>query len=387
MPRLPHASLTTETLSGSVFGSLLSRAKARGGSIHPLHVGDTYKQPIPEARAEAQLISEHAGLHRYAPPQGMPELIDAVVARERQRSGLELTRDDVQIMSGATAGLSVIANTILDPGDEVLLPSPYWPLIRGIIASRGAVPVELPCFHRALTQDLEAQFEARVTPRTVALYLNSPHNPTGRVLPLEALEALLRVVLRHDLWVICDEAYEELHFDSRPTPLWAHEALRDRAIVSHTFSKSYGMAGARVGYVHAPPRVMRALRGVQTFLTYCAPRPMQLGALACLRHGQGFLEECRRDYALAGARAAEVLGVAPPEGGTFLFFDASPYLSSADETSQPFLERCVDQGVLLTPGSACGADFARWVRICFSVEAPDDFEQALAGVARAMGKG
>ncbi|NOY90797.1 MAG: pyridoxal phosphate-dependent aminotransferase [Deltaproteobacteria bacterium] len=334
MPRPPHASSTTQTLSGSVFGSLLARAKRRGLPVHPLHVGDTYKDPIPEARAEAQLSSEHAGLHRYAPPQGLPELLDAVVERERERAGVELSREDVQIMSGATAGLSVIAQALFDPGDEVLLPSPYWPLIRGIIASRGAVAVEVPCFHALGELDVEALFEAQVTPRTVALYLNNPHNPTGCVLPEDALEAILRVVERHDLWLICDEAYEELYFGQAPRPIWAREALHERAIVSHTFSKSYGMAGARVGYVHGPASAMRAIRGVQTFLTYCAPRPMQYAALACLRHGQGFIEECRRDYAEAGARAAELLGVAPPEGGTFLFFDASP-CGRRDESALP----------------------------------------------------
>jgi len=385
MPKPPHASSTTETLSGSVFGSLMSRAKERGGSFHPLHVGDTYKDPIPAARAEAQLTSEHEGLHRYAPPQGLPELLDAVVEREEQRSGLRLERENFQIMSGATAGLSVIAQTVLDEGDEVLLPSPYWPLIRGILASRGAVPVQVPIFHALDSLDVEEELERRVTPRTVALYLNSPHNPTGRVLPPAVVDACVRVAERHDLWLICDEAYEELYFGPvRPTPIWARDALRERAIVSHTFSKSYGMAGARVGYVHGPASIMRAIRGVQTFLTYCAPRPMQLAALACLRHGDAFLEECRRDYAFAGLEAARVLGLTPPEGGTFLFFDASPYLSNEDATSQPFLERCVDEGVMLTPGSACGADFARWVRICFSVEAPDDFAQALEAVRRAM---
>lgn len=387
MPRPPHASPTTNSLSGSVFGPLLSRAKARGGKIHPLHVGDTYKEPIAEARAEAQRTDEHPGMHRYAPPQGLPELLEAVAERESVRSGVELSAGDLQITSGATAGLSVVAQALLDPGDEVLLPSPYWPLIRGIIASRGAKPVEVPCLH-APGVDLAAALEARVTSKTVALYLNTPHNPTGRVLSEHELSAMIEVAVRHDLWIVFDETYEDIYFGAAvPAPAWARPELRERAVVSHTFSKSYGMAGARVGYVHGPASVMKAIRGVQTFLTYCAPRPMQLGALACLRHGDGFLAECRRDYRESGRATAEALGVAPPEGGTFLFFDASPYLASGDDSCQPFLERCVDEGVLLTPGSACGADFARWVRICFSVEAPDELAEALEGVKRAMVRG
>ena len=199
--------------------------------------------------------------------------------------------------------------------------------------------------------DPEAALEAAVTPRTVALYVNTPNNPSGRVLTDETVEAMLRVAKRHDLWVFCDEAYEEIYFGERaPNAIWKHPLIRGRAIAFHTLSKSYGFAGARIGFTHGPAELMGKVAGMQTFHTYCAPRPMQFGAIGALREGQPWVQESRRLYRDAGAAAADALGVAHPEGSTFLFVDVSTHLESDAESCAPFLERCADLGVLITPG-------------------------------------
>jgi N-succinyldiaminopimelate aminotransferase len=121
---------------------------------------------------------------------------------------------------------------------------------------------------------------------------------------------------------------------------------------------------------------MRAVRGCQTFLTYCAPRPLQLGAARALNEGDSWVETARDAYAAAGRSAAEALGLAPPGGGTFLFFDAAPHFRSGENVAG-FLTRCLDAGVLLTPGSASGKDYESWVRLCFTVVPPADLDQAL----------
>jgi N-succinyldiaminopimelate aminotransferase len=380
MPRFPNVSKHAHSVSARVYSNLEQRALAKNEAIHRLHVGDTYRDPVAAARAENQLSAEHPGLHKYAPVHGEPSLIEAFIAYVEARHDETLNPDLVQVMSGATAGLSVVCQVLLEPGDEVLLPSPFWPLSRGIIATKGAVPVQVP-FYTRLDEpgfDAEAALESAVTDRTVALYVNTPNNPSGRVLPDATVDAMMRVATRHGLWVLCDEAYEEIYFDREPPDaVWKRRGIRDRAIAFHTLSKTYGFAGARVGFTHGPEGVMAAIRGMQTFHTYCAPRPMQFGAVGALQQGGTWVEESRSLYREAGYQAADALGVPRPEGGTFLFIDVSAQLGPGQEDCSAFLERCADAGVLLTPGRSCGADYPKWVRLCFTSVPPDQLAAAL----------
>ncbi|MEM7249687.1 MAG: pyridoxal phosphate-dependent aminotransferase, partial [Acidobacteriota bacterium] len=292
MPRHPRTASRGEQLKDSVFQALVRRASTHDGPVFPLHVGDSWREPPPAARAEALVTETHPGLHRYALPQGEPALLDAIVERLGVHAPVE--RKQVQVVSGATVGLSITCQALLDPGDEVLLPSPYWPLIRGIIASASATPVEIPFFTRLDEDDLDAEalLEAAVTERTTAIYLNSPHNPTGHVPSEAVLSAIARVAERHDLWVFCDEVYERLcYLDPQPAPTWSRDDLRHRAVATHSVSKSHALAGARVGWTHGPEEAMSALRKVQAHQVYCASRPMQAAALAALTEGESWLSE------------------------------------------------------------------------------------------------
>jgi N-succinyldiaminopimelate aminotransferase len=196
--------------------------------------------------------------------------------------------------------------------------------------------------------------------------------------------ALGRLAERHGLWVLADEVYEDLAYVATPPPIWTLPAFRERTLATHSFSKAYAMAGARVGYTHGPPEIMRAVRGVQTFKTYCAPTPFQHAAVRALEE-DAWLEETRALYASAGRCAAEALGVAPPESGTFLFFDVAPFFRPG-EGLEEFLERCLDAGVLLTPGPAAGAAYGTFVRLCFTAVPPEQLDQALARLRPVMGR-
>ena len=157
MPRHPDPAGSTSSLGDSVFQALSRRMKAHEGPLWPLHVGDTWRQPPEAGLAENQLSADHPKLHGYALPQGEAELLETVRDRLARR-GPPPELQDLQVCSGATVGLSLAVQSLLDPGDELILPSPFWPLIRGIVSSRGAVPVELPHFTRLREPgfDLEA---------------------------------------------------------------------------------------------------------------------------------------------------------------------------------------------------------------------------------------
>ena len=378
MPRFPRSAAHAEGLGDATFARLLRSWSERGGQAYPLHLGDTYLDPLPAACAEAQRCAEHPRLHNYAPVQGEPALLEAISEKVARRSGVTLARDCIQVMAGATAGFGAICAALLAPGDEVLLPAPFWALMRGAVKLRGAVPLEVPFFSELDHPGFDpiAALERACTPRTVALYLNSPHNPTGRVLPAPLIDALSAFVLRHDLWLLCDEVYEDLWFGEATPSIWARPELRERAITTHSVSKAYALAGARVGFTHGPAEIMQVIRGVQTFYAYCAPRPMQLAAARALRDGDAWLADARARYARAGRMAAHALGIAEPAGGTFLFFDLGAHLR-AGEDALGFLHRCLDAGVMLTPGSTAGRAYERWARLCFTAVPEAELDAAL----------
>lgn len=387
MPRFPRSASSAQSLSDRVFGRLVARSGGHQGRLYPLHVGDTYLEPLPQARAEEQRVERWERLHNYAPVQGEPVLLEAIRHKVSRRSRHEVPAECLQVMSGATAGLGVVCTALLEPGDEVIVPSPFWPLIRGIVRARGATVVEVPLFTRLSEPGFDpvAAIAAAVTPRTAAIYINTPHNPTGAVLPEAALRGIGRIAAEHDLWLVSDEVYEDVWFgDVAPRSAFTLPEFQGRTIVTHSVSKAYGLAGARVGYTHGPREIMEVIRGVQTFYTYCAPRPLQFGAAAALEHGDTWLADMRRTYASAARAAADALRVSMPAGGTFLFFDLSPYLRQG-ETSEQVLERCLDAGVILTPGTACGKDYETWARLCFTVIPETDLREALARLQVGLG--
>jgi N-succinyldiaminopimelate aminotransferase len=379
MPRHPRHAPSAAGLSDRVYGALTDAARQHPGPVYALNVGDTHLEPLPEARAEAQLCGEHPRLHNYATVQGEPALLTAIIDRMRRMHELALAPEQLQVMCGATGGFTVVCNTLLEPGDEVLILAPFWPLIRGIVGSRGAIAVELPFYDRLRDSgfDPEAALEAAITPRTVALYVNSPNNPTGQVLSAEVMDLIARVVRRHELWLLSDEAYADLWYaEQRPPLFFTRRDLSQRMVSCHTLSKSHALAGARVGFTHGPRELMGVIRGAQTFLTYCAPRPMQFGAARALERGDAWVESARQLYRSAGQRVAEALGLPEPAGGTFAFFDARPHFRPGEDV-HGFLRRCLDAGVLLTPGAASGAAYDSWVRLCFTVVPAPELEDAL----------
>jgi N-succinyldiaminopimelate aminotransferase len=155
-------------------------------------------------------------------------------------------------------------------------------------------------------------------------------------------------------------------------------------IAVHSLSKAYGLAGARVGFVHGSEEAMHMLRSVQTFSTYCAAVPMQLASAVALRDGAEWLADARARYEEAADMACSALGVPKPGGGTFLFLDISAHLREGEDTLG-FLDRCLDRRVLLTPGGSFGEHFPSWVRLCFTSVPPEELEAALERITPLFG--
>ncbi|MFM2247653.1 MAG: hypothetical protein RL071_3727 [Pseudomonadota bacterium] len=379
-------------IGGSVFSRLAAQIGAAPRPPAPLHVGDTHRPPPPGCHVEALAAADHPGLHRYLAPKGHPGLIDDLAAHLRARWGSPVDPACLLITPGATGALSAIAAATLEPGDEVLVLAPYWPLIVGIIRMVGAVPVELPLLAPGPPPDagaLKAALAAAVGPRTVAVYLNSPHNPTGAVLDAAQIDAVVDVCRAHDLYLWSDEVYADLSFVG-PPPAVAPRAP-ERTFAVGSFSKGWGMAGYRCGWVLLPPDA--ALRGalwkMVTHQSYGAAHPAQLAARAALAGGALWQAEARAEAAAVGAAAAARLGVPAPAGGSFLFLDlrgCGPAGLAEDDATHEMLVRCLDAGVLLAPGRSCGQAYAGFARLCFTAAPPDAVLRAVDAVAGVLGR-
>ncbi len=383
MPKPPASAANLKRLPGSVYSPLRSSGEGVPPSLCPLHVGDTWLLPPPGARMEDLRTQDHAGLNRYTETRGEPELIDALVEKLRARNGFAAERESLLVTAGATAGLGCALAGVADPGDEVLILAPFWPLIRGIAQALGATPVEVPFFDRVASRDEAlAAIRERLTPRSVALYLSSPSNPSGRVLPRAWLEALAELARSENLWLLSDEVYEDYVYRGEHVSLLS--LAPERSIACFSFSKAYGMAGNRIGYLAGPPQQVALAHRFGTHTYYCAPAPSQRAALQVLRHGAGWVDEARRLYAEVGSEAARRLGLAEPEGSTFLFLDVAQALDSRGLFG--FLEDCAADGVALAPGSSSGSAYESWVRLCYTSAPPEQVLSAVSVVAKRLAR-
>jgi len=370
VPRYPSLSAPAESLPSSIYAKLYALASQVTGPVYPFHIGDSYLGPPLQARLGNLGFTAEPDpeLYCYSSSAGDPVLIERLVDKLRVKNQMQFVGPaNVQVTNGATHSLSCATRAVLDPGDEVLLLAPYWPLMRGIVLSLAARPVEVP-YVREGASDIERVLETHVKGRTAAIYVTTPNNPDGKVLTRQELEGIAAVARRHDLWVLSDEVYEEYIYCGRDhVSIATLPDMAGRTLTAYSFSKTYAQPGLRVGYLAGPADTIDAARKMANHSVYSVARAMQRAAVAALEHGDGFIAEARdryrdaRDRALARVQAPCVA----PEGSTYLFLDLGHCITE-QRCVVSVLERFARAGVLLAPGSAFGADFQRHVRLCYT---------------------
>ncbi|TNE91749.1 MAG: pyridoxal phosphate-dependent aminotransferase [Deltaproteobacteria bacterium] len=383
MPGHPHVAPSVAAVKGSVYTALAHRLANHQGEVYPLHIGDTWMEPAEGCRMEDLTVAEHPGMHRYAPVTGLPTLVDAIVERTRLRTGVSTERGNVLVSAGATGALGAVGGAIVAPGDEVLILAPFWPLIAGIVRSFHGTPVPVPFIGTVDGPESAVEaVEAARTERTVALYLNTPNNPTGRVIPQSWISALVEWAREHGLWLISDEVYEDYQYVGEHT--YVRALAPERTFSAYSFSKGFGMSGNRCGYVVGPEAVMPALAKVSTHTFYSTPTASQLAAARVLDGpGDAWVANAHARYAELGRMAAARLGVPEPEGSTFLFVDVAEHLD--EQGVAGFLEKCVDRGLFMAPGSSFG-DYPTHVRMCFTSASPDVVARGVEVFASLVGR-
>jgi N-succinyldiaminopimelate aminotransferase len=285
----------------------------------------------PPAMLETAAEAIRSGANQYPPGPGIPELREAISAQRAGRYGLRYDPDgEVLVTVGATEAIAASLLALADSGDEVVVFEPYYDSYAAIIALAGAVrrPVTLRPDGGRFTFD-PGELRAAVTPRTRAILLNTPHNPTGTVLTRAELEIVADVAREHDLIVITDEVYEYLTFDGEHVPIATLPGMRERTVAISSAGKTFSATGWKTGWITAPPEFVRAVQTVKQFLTFTASAPYQRAVAYALREELDWVEEMRvslsakRDR-LTGALDAAGLTALRSQGTYFAQADVRP---------------------------------------------------------------
>jgi aspartate aminotransferase len=317
----------------------------------------------------------------YLQTTGVPRLRELLAAKLRDRNGIPVDdAEQVLVTNGGIHGVYIACHAILEPGDEVVIPDPLWPPAAGNILAARAVPVPCPLHEsKGWRYDLD-ELESKIGRRTRALYLNSPHNPTGGVLTRDDLVRIAAIARERNLWVFSDEAYEDVVFEGEPMSIGSLPGMYERTIPMYTFSKSYAMTGLRLGYIAIhDPAIRDRAKKVLFYTASNVASVVQFGGIGALEGSQdcigAFRTElrARRDLFYAGIKAMEngPFSGKPPAGAFYGFLKVDPAwkngTAATPSLSWRMTEYLIKQGRI---GSVPGADFGGhgegYVRFCFA---------------------
>lgn len=340
--------------------------RSQGANVYQFEGGEPFistPEPIKEAMKRA--LDENKT--RYAPSSGIAELRSAIAEKLRVQNRIPAQESDVIVVNGGMQGLYGAFQSTVNPGDEVLLLSPYWTPIKDLIGYCEATAVLVPT-NEAREHGFEQTLSRYTTERTKAIYYNTPQNPSGVVLTLAEAQAVAKFVQEHDLIVIADEAYEDLIYDGAHVSIASLDGMFERTITSFTFSKSFAMTGWRLGYTTAPEPWMTGLKKTTLYSSNGVSTPTQWAGLAALQLDSRIIEQTRneyrrrRDLLLFGLNELG-LTCERPAGAFYAFPDVSRISRDSREAAEIFLNSAQ---VAAVPGIVFGPHGESHLRFSFS---------------------
>ena len=395
---MPAIAARVRALGASPTLAIDAKAKAlraAGQDVIGFGAGEPDFPTPPHIVEAAQRAAADVASHRYSPSAGQPALREAIAAKTARDSGYEVTPDQVIVCNGGKHALYTTFQTLLDPGDEVLVPGPHWVSYPEQIRLAGGVPVAVPTTVEAGYRVTVEQLEAARTDRTTTLLFVSPSNPTGAVHPPEEVAAIGRWAAEHGLWVVTDEIYEHLVYGDAvhvSMPVVVPE-VAERCVVVNGVAKTYAMTGWRVGWAIAPAEVTAAMTRLQSHLSSNVDNVAQAAALAAVSGPLDDVAVMRATYDRRRRLAQQVLDgldgvVCPlPEGAFYVFPSIAGLLGrtiggrvidSGVALAEALLEH---HGVAVVPGEGFGADAA--LRLSYALS-DADLERGLARIADAV---
>lgn len=355
-------------LPASPITQIADYGRGRPGLI-PLWFGEG-DLATPEPIVEAGVRALRDGRVFYTWQRGLPALRDALSAYLERVHGTAVAVDRITVTSSGMTAIMMTVQALLDPGDEVVVVSPVWPNIAAAVRVAGGTvrPVAMTLGESGWSLDLEA-LTAACGPRTRAIFVNSPGNPTGWVMEREEMAALVAFARPRGLWIIADEVYARLVYDRPAAPSFLEVTEpEDRLVVINSFSKNWSMTGWRLGWIVAPAALGETLADLVQFSTSGTPEFVQHAGLAALEIGEPYVaelvERCRtaRDLVCGALAALPRVRVRPPAGAFYAFFTVE-----GETDSVALARRVVDEaGVGLAPGVAFGAGGDGALRLCYA---------------------
>ncbi|MBK7825542.1 methionine aminotransferase [Nannocystis sp.] len=321
--RQPHLSARLQGFGTTIFTEMTRLALQHGA----VNLGQGFPNfDGPEFIKDAAIAAIRAGHNQYARMAGVPDLNRAIAGHQRRFYGLDYDPDtEITVYSGATEAICAAFQALCDTGDEVVLFEPFYDSYRASITMAGAVPRVVTLRAPDFRYD-PAELAAAITPKTRAILLNSPHNPTGKVFSQTELEHIAALCREHDLLAITDEVYEHLVYEGTHVPLAALPGMRERTVLISSSGKTFSFTGWKVGHTCAPPALTAALRCAHQFVTFCTATPLQHALVPAYLADDTFFTglsaayRARRDRLCDGLRAIG-LDVLTPAGTYFVMTD------------------------------------------------------------------
>lgn len=305
----------------------------------------------------------------YTDTIGIKPLRIAISEREKKRFGLEYDYEtEISVTAGAAEALGVIMLTLLNPGEEIIIPSPFFYAYKDQVLIAAAKLIEVPVLMSNDWQLDVDEIEKRITPKTRMLLINSPNNPAGYVLDKENLEAIAKLAIEKDLIVVSDECYDEFNYAGEHISISTLPGMRERTLVIKSASKSFSMTGWRIGYVMGPANMIKYISKVHENFSTCATSFAQWGAVEAFKYGEEFtqnmIKEFKKsgDYLIEELKKIDGLKIAKPKGAFYAFPDISAFGMSETEMVNYILD---EAGIVLAPGSDFGTYGKEHVRIAY----------------------
>jgi arginine:pyruvate transaminase len=371
---------------GEEMGAWAIHANARrrqraGEDLLVLSIGD-HDFTTDDRIVAATIASLQAGNHHYTPSIGFQPLREAAAAFHGTVIGEAVGAENVAIVPGAQCGVFAAAQCVLDPGDEVIAFDPMYVTYLGALRARGAKVVQVPLSPEDGFLPDPAKVRAALSPRTKAIMVNTPNNPTGAVYPRETLEALAEICRERDLWMISDEVYCTMTFERPHLSPRLLDGMADRVISVYSLSKSHAMTGFRMGWIVASAEAITAVDGVMGSMMFGAPPFVQHAAITALTDAVdtvGTIRELyrhRRDLVCDALAAVPKLRIRKPDAGMFLMIDIRDTGWNAIEFAWKLLE---EQRLALLPGEGFGRQLAGHLRLSYGAD-----DAALTEAARRL---